>query len=1839
MPQQPANEQKTGLFNNLAAGLNEGVYGTLGAPVDAMAWLYNAAAAQARTISGAPIQNVEKPIGGSAWMGTAVNRATNAVANPLGYDGVNDPANVEPKGPLERSARAAGQGVGGALAPEAIVGALGRAGMLTPGAMQAFAPVFGDGTSVANTARNMGIGAAGGVGAEQAAGAAEDATRPYIGDTGARLAGSIAGVAGGLAGGIGGDLAMAAPGAAARGAGRAGQAAVDSFAPTQASQERVAGRMLRKAASDPDAVAAMDRSTFDILPGSQPTTFQATGDMGLGGLERAVASRNPDAFNQRRADQNAARLGALDALAPEGHAEALPRALRGDAQAADAAAAQDIEAATSRVAQDVRGLGGDLPPEAYGGDMRDRIVQAEKARRSRERELWGQVDPDGSLTMPATGTAGTARAIMKEMPRTAKPLDGEEGAIFSVAASLGNQPLPFREATALRSRISTAMREEFQANGNTPTYARLSRLRGAVEDDITNAAADAAEGSTFDAAAQDRLRAASAATKERARTFAPLAPITKTRGTAGDFSLPDAVVPQRVFVPGPRGQATVRAYLDAVGDEGRAPLHDYAVASLRRAAEKPDGTLDPARVAAWRAKHQDALRALPETDKALSSAADASAAVDELAATRRQTAEMRQAGGVSRIMGLEDPQDVTRAVGSIFGKQDAVAQMRRLRDATAGNEGARAGLRRAIADHINRQFISNTEAATSGAGTIKSDGFQTFVRKNEQALRQVFNDEEVTSLKRIAADLQRSNRSISAVRIPGQSNTAQDLAALAKGERSTLDIMMSAVGGTWAGGPLAGIAAAMGAKAINAARRAGMSKVDDLVRDALLDPALAKALMQKSATGRGTLTLTRRLLHNALKGWDDGPFDDGHGGGFSPSGGPKGGGNGSRGVLSPLDVFNPARGRDQLPRGGGADLSAGTSPGLRQGLSRDADAGIGRGALSAPETILSGTGKPMPSKGAAGYRLRALGHDPNDFELRPMEGGFAAVRKATGTEAAAPTDTKPPSARPIYDDVRSRLAAAGVPEKELDANSAVMEAYYRTRAKRLGTDAETLYRERAPDVRASDAPADLGPDTHPQSWIDTLIATKASEPVAAPRKPDNGVQTVDPAAKEWTLYHGTSAATDFGRFDPANTSSTRHSSPDEAALFLSPSYRAASSYATEPNAGAGAGPRVFKVKVNPGKTAVYDLPEMLHNDQGFRDLLLQRASGRFGREVPESGVSPEEYQAQGRRTLDTYFRRVQGEEARIEATPYDNEMAEMFTPQEFVAWKREQIAEARRVPFSTGVTSAAIQDARAKGYDTVILRGLREHGGSEQVAVLRPDRVFSSYTGDKLYQDRAQSSTGARRLQEIIDSLPAEAKSQEALDRMFQADDAAYRGAAILGDGRAVVELFKARDASTFMHEAGHVFLRDMVQDAAQAPAIKADLGAVLKWFGVDDAAKITREHHEQFARGFEQYLRDGKAPSEGLKRAFEQFKEWLTTIYRSLTDLGQPIPDSIRGVYDRLLSGDGAPGAAELILSGSGKAMPSKGAALNRLRAMGRDPGAYDLRQVDGGFVAVTKGGAAGTPKSAGSFGPIHEQFRHDARGAVARLMADQDGEAVAALHHPEVGDIDLVYGREGTAEKDFEDGYGIAKIARKHPAVLPDLQGFIDKLDIKSRSANRIVLMRNGGRALVRLDWDGKQKTWLLTAYDDEASAAIDGRTGVVNRAEPVPPTGQEADTHSNLPSGEATRNAGGSARTDTATLKVGDDTARPGIGVHNVAPAAPPGKGGSRDQRTGGPVMPIIFTMQPGAAFRLAVEMGVISEREHTEIVLGLSSPQPLPARLVPAFLRAASVMLAPGSRAVH
>lgn len=140
-----------------------------------------------------------------------------------------------------------------------------------------------------------------------------------------------------------------------------------------------------------------------------------------------------------------------------------------------------------------------------------------------------------------------------------------------------------------------------------------------------------------------------------------------------------------------------------------------------------------------------------------------------------------------------------------------------------------------------------------------------------------------------------------------------------------------------------------------------------------------------------------------------------------------------------------------------------------------------------------------------------------------------------------------------------------------------------------------------------------------------------------------------------------------------------------------------------------------------------------------------------------------------------------------------------------------------------------------------------------------------------------------------------------------------------------IITLFDNANFSSLIHESGHLYLNELIDDATTegtAQQLRDDLDTLLKWFGLEvtsasgkDAIKaaIQTDHHEQFARGFEAYAMEGKAPSVALRETFARFRQWLIQIYRSLVNaaLGVKINKDVRAVMDRMLATDEAIDAA----------------------------------------------------------------------------------------------------------------------------------------------------------------------------------------------------------------------------------------------------------------------------------------------------------------------------------------
>lgn len=156
------------------------------------------------------------------------------------------------------------------------------------------------------------------------------------------------------------------------------------------------------------------------------------------------------------------------------------------------------------------------------------------------------------------------------------------------------------------------------------------------------------------------------------------------------------------------------------------------------------------------------------------------------------------------------------------------------------------------------------------------------------------------------------------------------------------------------------------------------------------------------------------------------------------------------------------------------------------------------------------------------------------------------------------------------------------------------------------------------------------------------------------------------------------------------------------------------------------------------------------------------------------------------------------------------------------------------------------------------------------------------------------------------------------------------------------IHLFDAADQSSFIHEAGHMWLSEMknmaMREGAPEQLIK-DVDVLTKWgayspekmkdytgtnrekefaeyakaieearkSGDAVAVKAAEERwvQERFARAFERYIADGKAPVRELQGPFRKFKKWLVGIYQDLKNLGKEPPEDVKRVMDRMLATD----------------------------------------------------------------------------------------------------------------------------------------------------------------------------------------------------------------------------------------------------------------------------------------------------------------------------------------------
>ena len=137
-----------------------------------------------------------------------------------------------------------------------------------------------------------------------------------------------------------------------------------------------------------------------------------------------------------------------------------------------------------------------------------------------------------------------------------------------------------------------------------------------------------------------------------------------------------------------------------------------------------------------------------------------------------------------------------------------------------------------------------------------------------------------------------------------------------------------------------------------------------------------------------------------------------------------------------------------------------------------------------------------------------------------------------------------------------------------------------------------------------------------------------------------------------------------------------------------------------------------------------------------------------------------------------------------------------------------------------------------------------------------------------------------------------------------------------------------------------------------------------------------------------------------------------------------------------------------------------------------------------------------------------------------IAKLRELETGDVIGALHHPEVGDIDLICGEPDSNPR---KRFGLAEIVRWHSreGVLEDSQGIINSMraerDNPQKWNDNTIQLENDTHIVVLCrNWEGTpRQLCVLTAYLDKLKAASSaGRTidipGTREQDWPSPPLG---------------------------------------------------------------------------------------------------------------------------------
>ena len=165
-----------------------------------------------------------------------------------------------------------------------------------------------------------------------------------------------------------------------------------------------------------------------------------------------------------------------------------------------------------------------------------------------------------------------------------------------------------------------------------------------------------------------------------------------------------------------------------------------------------------------------------------------------------------------------------------------------------------------------------------------------------------------------------------------------------------------------------------------------------------------------------------------------------------------------------------------------------------------------------------------------------------------------------------------------------------------------------------------------------------------------------------------------------------------------------------------------------------------------------------------------------------------------------------------------------------------------------------------------------------------------------------------------------------------------------LENGKSVIHALTDPDVSTPLHEIAHVY-EGVLTDSERT--------TILDWAGHKDWQTDTSE---RFARGFEKYLSEGKAPNKSLEGVFENFKNWLLDIYKGITgsDIDLQLNTKMRAIYDEMLTPSKPKEPLPLKKGGTETSQSGAGSPQAQLDGKAQELGYQHIKHLMQGYKAI---------------------------------------------------------------------------------------------------------------------------------------------------------------------------------------------------------------------------------------------------------------------------------------------